>query len=136
MSEVPNKLSKENVVSSLAFEMRSSISRLAGERAWSETRKRWLDRAARKANISYRQARSLFYMEQPDPRASVVEQIRAAVARTQQDRLQEAKNEYRQVLECLTRLETALRVSDADFHQPQADALREMARGPDRPLGG
>ena len=47
----------------------------------------------------------------------------------------EAYNELATLRARIDRLEAALRLSDADFHQPQADALRELGRGPYRPLG-
>lgn len=65
-------------LSDIATEMHLSIVDLAGERAWSDTRESWLARAARRAGISYRAAKSLFYKEQADPKFSVVYRVRQA----------------------------------------------------------
>lgn len=47
--------------------MRDLIAAVAGPRSWSDTRESWLARAARKAGISYRQTKSLWYGEIKDP---------------------------------------------------------------------
>ena len=63
----------------LADEMHDAIVKLAGDREVFDSRERWLERAARRAGISFRTAKSLFYREGADPRASVIEKIRTAV---------------------------------------------------------
>jgi hypothetical protein len=55
---VPEKFS-ETVV-------REFIATVAGPRSWSDTRESWLARAARRAGISYRQCKSLWYAEISD----------------------------------------------------------------------
>ncbi len=112
----------------LATEMRGAISLLAGERAWNETRERWLDRAARRANISYRQAKSLFYGE-GNPRSELVDRVRETVRNRRRQDCIEAKDAYRQLIESIERAQTALRVRDQDFHGPEIDALREILSG-------
>lgn len=75
-SGLPNR--EDHRVSSIATEMREGLAVVAGPRLAGDTRESWLARGARRAGISYRQAKSLFYGEAADPRASVVEKIRAA----------------------------------------------------------
>jgi hypothetical protein len=66
-------------MSALAHEMREAIAGLAGPRAFHEGRKTWLARAARRAGISYRQAKAFFYGETQNPRVMDVEKVRAAI---------------------------------------------------------
>jgi hypothetical protein len=61
--------------------LRESIVRLAGERSWSDNRDTWLNRAARAASITPRQAKSLFYMESDNPSGVVVFNVLRAVNR-------------------------------------------------------
>ena len=60
-------------------ELHDGLIRLAGVRAWSDTRESWLARAARKAGIPPRTARAIFYREIKDPKWSVVTAIRSAL---------------------------------------------------------
>lgn len=47
--------------------MRELVAAVAGPKQWSDTRQSWLARAARKAGISYRQCKALWYGEIIDP---------------------------------------------------------------------
>lgn len=47
--------------------LRDLVAKVAGPRQWSDTREAWLARAARKAGISFRQCKALFYGEIVDP---------------------------------------------------------------------
>lgn len=69
-------------VTDVCAEMHKAIVKLAGERSWCETREAWIARAARKADIPYRAAKALFYREVSDPKSSIVERVRHAVAMT------------------------------------------------------
>lgn len=96
----------------IADEMHDAIVKLAGDREVYDSRERWLQRAARRAGISFRTAKALFYREVPDPRASVIEKIRTAVRgngdepqlgayaalQTQIDKLQVDVDEAREIL--------------------------------------
>ena len=84
---------KVDLVSNVSIEMRESIISLAGERGWCDTRQQWLEVAARKAGISYRSAKSLFYAEMPDPKASIVMRVRAAIEKKQAVKEGQAKND-------------------------------------------
>jgi len=65
-------------MTAVAYDLKDRLIAIAGERAWSETREAWLARAARKCGISYRQAKSIFYNELRDPKASLVESVLAS----------------------------------------------------------
>lgn len=110
------------VVTSIALEMKHSIVLLAGHRHSSDTRESMIARAARRANISFRQAKALFYGETRDPRASVVEKVRAAIKDAETDNLAAR----------FIALETTLAHVDPEFFGPAVEALREAARA----LGG
>ncbi len=121
-----DKCSKENVVSEPALEMSRSICVVAGKRGWQENRKSWLAKAARRIGITDRQVRSLFYFE-GNPRAELVERVRAAVRKLDKNIAKEARNELQEISARIARIEQALCLSDAEFHQPEIDALRSLA---------
>ena len=58
--------------------MRNLIASVAGPRSWSDTRESWLARAARRAGISYRQVKSIWYGEITDPHHRSVRLLRDA----------------------------------------------------------
>jgi hypothetical protein len=74
---------KADISSTLIDEMRDAIRELAGPRSFTDTRESWLARAARKAGISFRQAKAFHYGETANPRVADVEKVRAAVRSTQ-----------------------------------------------------
>lgn len=115
----------------IAIEMRDAINALAGERAWNETRERWLERAARRGNVSYRQAKSLFYGE-GNPRAETVERVRAAVRNRRKENLREAINAYSALKDAIERARSARLVCDEEFFGPEIDAWGEMLGGTNR----
>jgi hypothetical protein len=109
--------------------MRQAIITLAGSREWFATRQSWLAKAARSAGISYRSAKSLFYCEAEDPRASIVESVRAAIALRDADAKAKAIDEFAKLSTRLARLEAAMAISDADFFGPQIDGVRAATNG-------
>jgi hypothetical protein len=119
----------------ISIEMREAIVFLAGPRGWHENRKGWLCKAARVAGISYRQAKSLFYGEARNPNSHVVERVREAARCRQKEILREARHAYSELTQSIQRAESALRVSDEDFHSPQIAALREILGGANRSVG-
>jgi len=109
------------VVSEVAMEMRRAIIGLAGNREVFDSRERWLDRAARAAGITRRMAKSFFYCECADPKASIVDRVREAIEKNKAEDAEAvtaARIEYQELLERVARLEAALVVQDADFHRP------------------
>jgi len=124
-----DKSSGVRVVSELAAEMRQAIVVLAGERSWSETRPRWLERAARRAGISYRTARALFYCEPHEPRASVVERVRQAAEQATR-KVEAAKHdpEIADLVARIARAEERLGQIDPEFFLPHVEGLRAATR--------
>jgi hypothetical protein len=90
--------------------MRELIASVAGERRWSDTRESWLARAARKAGISYRQCKALWYAEIKDEHHRSARLMRDA-----------AEKKY-------TALVSALHQSDPEFHVHDISALLDLAR--------
>lgn len=108
-------------MSNLAVEMRRAIAAIAGPRGFGETRERWLERAARRAQISYRQARSLFYLETRDPRGSVVEAVRRAHEKAVRSEATGLANK----LEVMAR---GMHAADQEFFDADIAALCRAAR--------
>ena len=67
--------------SSEGLGMRELVASVAGPRSWGDTRESWLARAARRAGISPRQAKSLFYAEITDPNHRSARLMRDAAQR-------------------------------------------------------
>lgn len=80
MSENLSKTGARDV-NALAEEMHDAIVTLAGGRGWADTREAWLARAARRAGISYRRAKSFFYREVSNPGGNEIEAVRTALAK-------------------------------------------------------
>lgn len=108
--------------------LRELIVAVAGPRSWSDTRESWLARAARRAGISFRQAKSAFYGEIKNPNSASAQRLRAAAAA-------QGRSEAKALAEKFETLANALRVQDADFHSEDVSALVDAARAL-RGLGG
>lgn len=65
MSEKPNKPSesKEKPAVSAVEIARDMLCELSGPRGWNDTRESWLARGARRAGLTLRRARAIFYQE-------------------------------------------------------------------------
>lgn len=65
MSESPNKPSefKEKSAVTAVVKAHDMLIDLCGQRGWNDTRESWLARGARKARLSLRRARAIFYQE-------------------------------------------------------------------------
>jgi len=121
---------------SLATEMHQSIRVLAGPRADVDTRESMLSRAARRAGITYRQARALYYRETSDPRASVVERVRVAMAKANEKAEAHAREQLKETAD-LGQLVARAVEADADLRREVlALVLRKLsgARDQDSPL--
>lgn len=135
MAESSSGLGK-NVVTSLAAEMKEHLAGLAGPFADSDTRESWLARAARRAGISYRQAKAIFYGETRDPRASIVEQLRrarAAGAARNSENIERLRDDVAKARAVLEVLEARVAAFDADQDRPVVGFDRPRDRGADRP---
>jgi hypothetical protein len=121
-------------MSQIVVEMREAIIELAGDRGVFDSRALWLERAARLAGITPRMAKRLFYGECADPKASVVERVRAARARKS---LSDAElgtvgaDRHAALLDEIEFLREAVRVSAPDVYRAYCDGRRigAAARG-------
>ena len=107
---------------------RDDIAVLAGPYQASDTRESWLSRAARKAKISFRQAKALWYGECTDPKYSIAVSVRSAA--------DQARLEARELAARFETIAGGLNAQDQDFHSDTIVALIEQARrlrGLDRP---
>jgi tRNA C32,U32 (ribose-2'-O)-methylase TrmJ len=111
------------VPTAVARELKQAIAALAGPRGLYDTRESMLARAARRAGITFGQAKRLFYAELPNPSASLADKVRAAAAAAQEDI---ARNEYSQLLTAIARLEATLGTSGKDRSSPEVYALRVL----------
>lgn len=76
---MPENSSSRAEMNALLDDMQSAIHLLAGPRQASDTRESMIARAARKAGISYRQAKSFFYREAINPSAQAVVAVQRAI---------------------------------------------------------
>lgn len=116
-------MEKQSGLKMSATDWSAEIEVIAGP--YSDNRKGWLAKAARKAGTSFRQIKALYYRETIDPRNSVAEQIRAAALEA---RMREARRDAQQVADLLNRHAQALANVDPDFHRESIDALLTTAR--------
>lgn len=98
--------------------MRDLVAAVAGPMEWSDNRKSWLARAARRAGVSFRQAWALFYGEISDPEHRTVRAFKQAAG----------KHEAEQLAARFTGLAHALNHRDQDFHREDVAALLSAAR--------
>lgn len=101
--------------------LRDLVASVAGPRQWSDTRESWLNRAARRAQLSYRTIKSLFYGELVDPNHPSARKLRDAAARLGQTEAQALAEKF----ETMAR---ALGAADADFYSADVSALVGAAR--------
>lgn len=90
--------------------VRELVALVAGPREWSDNRKSWLARAARRAGISFRQCKSLFYGEITDVSHRSARLMRDAAA-----------DHYEN-------LAARLAATDADFYRAEIAAYLDLAR--------
>jgi hypothetical protein len=98
--------------------MQKLVAAVAGPREWGDTRQSWIARAARRANVSYRQARAIFYGEINDPEHKAVRRMREAAGR----------HEARQLASLFEAAAFGAQQRDADFHSEDVSALLHAAR--------
>lgn len=98
--------------------MRELVAAVAGPKTEFDNRDSWLSRAARRAGISYRQARAVLYGEISDPDHKAVRKLKEAAGR----------HEAGQLANKFESLAGALNIRDADFHGADVAALLHAAR--------
>lgn len=82
-------------------------------------------------SMAYSRIEDLWRQEARRVDAEEIDAIRAA-RRAQQAGAREARDELAELRARLARIETALRISDTQFHRPEIDALRQSVGGPRR----
>lgn len=104
--------------------MRDLVLSVGGELRGSENRTAWLARIARSIGESHRTLQAAWWGELR-PGHRVEWKLRAAV-KTEAEKA--GANELAELRNRLARLERALLQTDADFHQPQIDPMRDSVR--------
>lgn len=100
-----------------ASNMRELVAAVAGPREWSDTRESWLARAARRAGISYRSVKAIWYGEITNPRNRSIQLLEHAV----RARAQSLSGRF----ETIAR---GMQAADADFYRADVLALLNVAR--------
>lgn len=105
---------------SVSVEMQRSVKKLAGPRMPEDNRETMIARAARRAGLSYRQAKSFFYKESENPGSMAVELVRAAIANGNHIIEEATADEIKSLRARLSRLESI--VSALSPHRDGAGA--------------
>lgn len=110
---------------SAAIDWSEMIGVIAGPKLPGDTGESWLARAARRAGITYRQAKALKYGETTDPKHSVASRVLSAA---DQAKLAQAKHHATELANIFQGTASRLRNVDEDFYGPRIDALIDAAR--------
>lgn len=97
--------------------MRELVAAVAGPVQFNDNRKSWLSRAARRAGVTYRQVKAVFYGEITDPDHKTVRRMKLAAGR----------HEAQSLADRFQHLAGALNQRDADFHSEDIAALLHAA---------
>ena len=111
---------------SRSLRMRELIAAVAGPKGWDETRERWLERASRKAGITYRAAKAIFYSEIADPEHRAVRRLAAAARLREKER--QARADTATSIGKLVALRASLAAIDPEFHREAIGQLDEAIR--------
>lgn len=99
------------------------VEQIAGP--FSGNRKGWLSTAARRAGVTYRQIKALYYGEIVDPKLSVATSVLSAADHA---RIAESRRDMARLADIYQRTAETLNAVDQDFHREQIDALKHAAR--------
>lgn len=118
--------------------MREYVLQVAGSGGVYDNRMSAIARAARRAGVTYRQAKSLFYGEITNPQHLAARRMIDAANAVQARREEKAASyELAELHRRLSRLEHLLLATDQDFHREDVAALRKQTDGmggKDRPV--
>jgi len=103
------------------FEMREAVEIVAGPRGFNDTRESWLARAARRANVSYRTTRALWYGEITDPEHKAARRMTDAARRHGAIEAKELAGRFETIA-------ASMRVTDEDRYRADIDAMVHAAR--------
>jgi len=98
----------------------AEITAIAGPMYPGDTRESWLARAARKAGITFRQCKAMYYGETTDPKWTVASEIVNAAER--------ARQEAQQLAAQFESIAGSLNAKDSDFHCDDITSLIDAAR--------
>lgn len=112
--------SSDGIRMSSAVTFKDDIATLAGPLQPSDTRESWIARAARKARITFRQAKALWYEETTDPKYSVAVNVRSAA--------EQARKEAGELASRFESIAGGLNAKDQDFYSADVSALIDAAR--------
>jgi hypothetical protein len=104
----------------IEFNWRLLIGEIAGPQRIDETRERWLERAARKSQTSFRQIKSLYYGQSRDPKTSTAVRVLEAATK--------ARAEAARLATQFENVAGALNAKDQDFYSSDVLALINAAR--------
>ena len=108
-------------MSEKSSEMRETIEIVAGPRGFNDTRESRLARAARRAKVSYRTARALWYGEITDPEHKAARRMTETARRYGAIEAKELAGKFEIIA-------AALRITDSDFYSADIAALVNAAR--------
>lgn len=120
------------VVAYRTVDWRGEISAIAGLFQASDTRESWLARAARRADVSFRHIKAMFYGELKDPKYSVAYKVLSAAQRA---RIDAAKLDASALSSKFETIAAGMLNADQDFYSADVTALlnaARMLRGMDR----
>lgn len=98
-------------------EMRELVAAVAGPREFSDTRESWLNRAARRAGITYRSAKAVFYAEITNPRHPAIRLLQHA-----------ADKRAGTLASSFEAIARGMESTDADFYRADIAALINTVR--------
>lgn len=110
---------------STAIDWSQMIGTIAGPMQPSDTRESWLARAARKAGITYRQAKALRYGETTDPKHSVASRVLSAA---NQARIEQARHYATELAEIFDGAPLGIRNVYPNFDRAALDEFIKAAR--------
>lgn len=105
----------------------TSLRELSEPRPPGDAVKAAIERAARRAGLSYWRAFDIWYSKARRVEPHEIEQITTALKARDERAL---ANEFHEVKVRMARIEAMLNARDADFHRPDADYYRAQASGP------
>jgi hypothetical protein len=135
MAEGDFRLSKKEgskPVASAVMEMTRLVRAAASPAVPGEKVPHAIARAAHRLGISRGRATSYWYGKARVIPEEDLERARDAAVRRAKD-AELLRDDYQRALAILARLEAGLASLDADFHQPQIDAVRDIRRSASRP---
>lgn len=119
VSRMSDKSDRKGVVQR-TLDWHGHITSIAGPMRSNDTRESWLARAARKAQLPFRQIKSLYYGECKDPKTSVALGVLSAAAK--------ARAEASELASRFESLAGAMNGTDADFYSEDVLTLIHAAR--------